>query len=159
MQLPYGQVSVFLETPPFRLPLLMMQICKSLVNGKPCGQCTFTLLHKFTLQYLEFCNLLYVMLGLLSETSYEDVAIYACCATISCNGEVRAQMKIVDEHNKFQMDKVMCVALGSLWLQTHYIFGDLEEKVRITADALNYATSSEDLKSAIFILLECIIPG
>jgi len=68
-------------------------------------------------------------------------------------------VKKVDDHSKFQMDKGMCVALGSLWLQTRYIFGDLEKQVRIAADALNYATFSEDLKSAILILLERIIPG
>ena len=136
-----------------------MQICRSLVNGEHCGQCTFALLHKYTLQYLDFCGLLYVLLGLLNEASHEGAIICACCATISCDGEVRVQVKIVDDHSKFQIHKGICVALGSLWLQTRYIFGDLKEQVRIAVDALNYAASSEDLKSAILILLERIIPG
>lgn len=129
------------------------------MNEEHCGQCTFALLHRYTLQYLHFCSLLYVLLGLLSEASHEGAVICACCSTISCDGEVRVQVKKVDDHSKFQMDKGMCVALGSLWLQTRYIFGDLEKQVRIAADALNYATFSEDLKSAILILLEHIIPG
>lgn len=120
---------------PHLLPLSTMQICRSL-NGEHCGQCTFALLHKYTLQYLNFCSLLYVLLVLLSEASHGGAVICACCATISCDGEVRVHVKIVDDHSKFQMNKGMCIALGSLWLQTRYISGNLEEQVRIAADAL-----------------------